>query len=353
MPLPSWTWPLKRWRRGLLAYLAEIEDRLDTIDAAIFPDAPSGLVASAVSGTQINLTWDDNSDNETGFRLERSPNGTDSWSTVTTTSADDEDHSDTGLTQSTTYYYRVIAEGSVGDSAPSNVANATTLASGDVPLLLHMDGSDTSTTFTDSGDDTLTMTAAGAAQLDTAQQQFGTASGLFDGSNSYVTTTYNTTNFDWWTQEWMAECWVRADGSWNNWFYFSGGFNIPAMFGNAVHNSLTNYWSFGPSSSGSLAFYYYNGSSNNVLSAVGLSVDTWHSIAASHVSGSLRLFANGSLLTTHSVSGTPQSSGATPLTLGKINNRTIDGWVDELRITTGTGVARTASYTPSGPFPNP
>ena len=49
-------------------------------------------------------------------------------------------------------------------------------------LLLHMNGTDGSTTFTDDGETGHTVTANGDAEIDTAQKQFGTASGLFSGT---------------------------------------------------------------------------------------------------------------------------------------------------------------------------
>ena len=54
-------------------------------------------------------------------------------------------------------------------------------------LLLHCEGADASTTFTDSGITTHTVTAQGDAQIDTAQKKFGSASGLFDGDGDYLT----------------------------------------------------------------------------------------------------------------------------------------------------------------------
>jgi C1A family cysteine protease len=91
------------------------------------PAAPSGLTATAASTSQINLSWTDNSTDETGFKIERSPDGA-SWQQIAITAANATTYSDTGLTASTTYYYQVRATNGVGDSAYSNPATATTLA---------------------------------------------------------------------------------------------------------------------------------------------------------------------------------------------------------------------------------
>ncbi len=92
------------------------------------PAAPTGLTATAVSSTSINLAWTDNSTNETGFKIERATVSTGPWSQRATTGANNTAYSDTGLTASTTYYYRVSAAGASGYSATSNVASVTTQA---------------------------------------------------------------------------------------------------------------------------------------------------------------------------------------------------------------------------------
>ncbi len=92
----------------------------------VLPAAPSGLTATAASSSQINLSWTDNSTNEACFIIQRSGNGTD-FSQVTTVGANVTSFSDTGLAASTTYYYRVIAHNTAGDSGYS-AAHATTQA---------------------------------------------------------------------------------------------------------------------------------------------------------------------------------------------------------------------------------
>ena len=72
------------------------------------------LTATVISDTQIDLSWTNvsNEDASPGYTIERSPNGSSSWSALTTKAQNVTTHSDTGLTASTRYYYRVKAEGS-------------------------------------------------------------------------------------------------------------------------------------------------------------------------------------------------------------------------------------------------
>jgi hypothetical protein len=101
------------------------------IDAPVtFANVPvdaSGLVATAYSNTQIRLTWT-NVAHETGYSIERSPNGTGSWNEVGTTAADVVTFSNTGLSALTSYYYRVRAVNDAGYGGYSSVASASTLS---------------------------------------------------------------------------------------------------------------------------------------------------------------------------------------------------------------------------------
>jgi hypothetical protein len=89
------------------------------------PAAPSGLGASAVGSSQVDLSWSDNASNETGFEVERSTNGS-SFSLAATVGSNVESWSDTGRSANTTYSYRVRAINGGGESSYSNTASATT-----------------------------------------------------------------------------------------------------------------------------------------------------------------------------------------------------------------------------------
>jgi fibronectin type 3 domain-containing protein len=89
------------------------------------PAAPSNLSGTATSGTQINLTWQDNSGTETSFAIERSPDGV-NFTQIGTTNADATSYLDTGLSLGTSYYYRVRAANAYGYSAYATAPVVTT-----------------------------------------------------------------------------------------------------------------------------------------------------------------------------------------------------------------------------------
>ena len=90
------------------------------------PNAPSDLITTPISSSQINLTWQDNSSDETGFKIERKT-GSGSYSQIATVGAGVTSYSNTSLSASTTCYYRVRAYSAAGNSDYSNEASATTL----------------------------------------------------------------------------------------------------------------------------------------------------------------------------------------------------------------------------------
>ncbi|HEY7326763.1 MAG TPA: hypothetical protein VH592_03940 [Gemmataceae bacterium] len=89
------------------------------------PVAPSNLNATVFSSRQMNISWQDNSNNETGFILQRSTNGG-SWTTISKVGANVTTYSDNTVYRGTTYSYRVCAYNSFGDSAFSNTTGSIT-----------------------------------------------------------------------------------------------------------------------------------------------------------------------------------------------------------------------------------
>jgi transcriptional regulator CtsR len=87
---------------------------------------PTTLVATALSTTQIKLTWRDNATNETGFKIERKTGSTGTWAQIATPGANVVTYTNSGRTANTKYYYRVRAYNASGNSPYSNEANATT-----------------------------------------------------------------------------------------------------------------------------------------------------------------------------------------------------------------------------------
>ncbi len=109
---------------------SEYSSTATTVTQAVpaLPAAPTGLVAAAVSKSQINLTWKDNSNNETGFRIERCMGKTcTNFVLIDTVGENVYSYSNTNLTANTTYRYRIYAYNDNGNSAYSNIVKATTL----------------------------------------------------------------------------------------------------------------------------------------------------------------------------------------------------------------------------------
>ena len=95
------------------------------------PAAAATLVASAVSASQVVLTW--GSPSKAAVKVQRSTDGT-TWATVATVTANN--YVDVGLSAGTAYQYRVLATGAGGDAVPSNTAAATTASPATLPQYL-------------------------------------------------------------------------------------------------------------------------------------------------------------------------------------------------------------------------
>jgi transcriptional regulator CtsR len=102
--------------------------------ARTFLNGPSNLVATAMSSSQINLTWTDNTTNETGFQIERKTGATGIYALIGTAAKNVRSFSNTGLAPNTEYCYRVRAVNTINVSDYSIEACAMTLSGSALPI---------------------------------------------------------------------------------------------------------------------------------------------------------------------------------------------------------------------------
>lgn len=148
------------------------------------PTAPSSLSVTATYARAIDLSWIDNSDNEYGFHLEIKTKATGTYAALTTTGPGETTYTNTGLAGETTYYYRVSAYNSIGDSSYSNEVSATTLK------VTSLDNTGQATTINHNATD---LSQIPAAWITTAKQNLHIAYGhtshgsqLIDGMTGLV-----------------------------------------------------------------------------------------------------------------------------------------------------------------------
>lgn len=98
--------------------------------ACAAPNAPTNLSATLNGSNHVDLTWTDNSSDETTFSVQRSEDGGVNYSTIATPIANSTAYQDINTNPSTTYYYRVYATNNFGNSGISNVVSVSTNAVG-------------------------------------------------------------------------------------------------------------------------------------------------------------------------------------------------------------------------------
>jgi hypothetical protein len=186
-------------------------------------------------------------------------------------------------------------------------------------LLLHMDGTNTSTSFVDSGPNALAVTAAGNAQISTAQSKYGGASGYFDGSTGYLSLTGNS-SFQFGTGDFTIEAWV----------YISANVANQQTFLDTRGAATATPFTFGLYQS-KLAFY--DGTMRQ--SSATVTTGQWYHFAACRSGGTLRLFIDG--ISYYSASSTTNfTTGANSIYIGRGFDAAAyytNGLIDDLRIT--------------------
>ena len=213
--------------------------------------------------------------------------------------------------------------------------------------LLHMNGTDTSNTFTDESGKT--WTAAADAQIDTAQSVFGGASGLFDGTGDYVDTPDHA-DFDVGAGDFTIDCWIKRNSS--------GAWNRICGQVDSTPTYSTLSWFLQINDTDHLTGGIYTGTTAKEATATGTIADTnWHHVALVRYGNTITLYKNGVADGTADVTGVTANNSAYKPTVGRLGEYTLttfNGWIDEFRFS--KGIARwtanfevpTAEYRPGG-----
>lgn len=221
--------------------------------------------------------------------------------------------------------------------ADSGLAGA---GSGVLALLCKFDGTNGSTVFTDVAGHT--MTAAGNAQISTAQSKFGGASALFDGTTDWVDVA-SSSDF----------AFGRGDFCVEGWAYMStNAARNKTLIDMRTADTQEAIWLY--ITSGQKLVLYVNGAAR-ITDATNFATTTWVHWAVTRALGVTRLFRAGVLVGTWA---DPSDYAARPLRIGAryaIASSIYDEWVgniDSMRIVTGTAIYTVAFTPPVAEFPS-
>jgi len=174
--------PLGRTSQGQVTLSSGFIYTLTPTSGKLLPPAgPSRLTAEAISASEINLSWTDNSNNEDGFRIERRTGIEDVR--FFTVGPNVQSYQDRGLNPGTRASYRVLAFNAGGDSPPSNAAVEITATGirGDVVRDFKLDAQDVGSVV----DIILQRAAQRITRLDSS-----TADTNFDGKINVIDVVY-------------------------------------------------------------------------------------------------------------------------------------------------------------------
>jgi hypothetical protein len=214
-----------------------------------------------------------------------------------------------------------------------------------VSLLLHGDGANNSTTFTDNSPSPKTIQQNFGNVISTAQSKFNGAS-IFC-NNSYMEYAANT-DFEIGGGDFTIECWYRGTST----------IGSPAIVAKGLHENSAGAYALRFQGSDAVRFYIGFGSSDANIITGTTNVRTsgeWNHIAVSKDNGSTRLFINGTQ------EGSTYTTAYTLATGGKLHigrfyysvgDGTVNGYIDDLRITKGVGRYGADFPAPTLPFPD-
>jgi hypothetical protein len=284
------------------------------------PTTPTNLTATAVSGSQINLSWTASTDDVgvTGYLIEDCAGvGCNVFARVLTVPGTT--YSVTGLTANTSYTFQVKATDAAGNFSPySNQATATTLSTVAGLVAAYSFDEGTGTTVNDLSGNGNTGTVADATW--TTSGKYGNAL-VFNGTNSFVTIP-NAASLDL-TSGMTLEAWVNPPAVLETW-------------GDVIYKGPDNYFLEGTADgSGYPAGGTTIGSADNVTFGTSvLPPNTWSYLTLTYDGTTLRLYVNGVQVSSFAESGLLATS-SDPLQIGGDSlhtNQFFRGTIDEVRV---------------------
>jgi glucose/arabinose dehydrogenase/chitodextrinase len=287
------------------------------------PTDPAGLTATAAGTSQVGLSWTASTDNAGvgGYRVERCQGtGCTNFAEVATPTATT--YSDTGLAPSTTYRYRVRAIDASGNfSGYSAVAEATTAAAPPTPPGLvgawaFAEGNGTTTA--DSSGNGNAGTLAGASW--TPLGRYGSALS-FNGAGTAVRVA-DSASLDL-TTAMTLSAWIEPTASQSGWKTILQH-ETDAYFLNASNTDGP----LRPSGGGT-----FGGNTQYLSGPTANPVNAWTNVALSYDGATLRLFINGTQVSSRAVSGAIQTTNS-PLWIGGNSpyGEYFQGLIDEVRV---------------------
>lgn len=210
-------------------------------------------------------------------------------------------------------------------------------ANSNTKLLLHMNGTDGSTTFTDSSASANAVTAIGNAQIDTAQSKFGGASGLFDGSGDYLSMP-DSADFAFGSGDFTIDLWVRFNTIQNTTFYAQS--SSGAAWCSFYYQPAVNRLWFEEGGGTGISFFGTWTPSTN----------TWYHLALVRNGNNWNIYVNGTSIASTTNSGTMTNFtgsvyvGEDPTGNSAVHG-SLDGWMDEVRVVKGAA-GWTSNFTP-------
>ena len=255
-----------------------------------------------------------------------------------------------GDTDSTTNQWKPIEyTGSYGTNGFYQTYSGT--QDGFTKCLMHMDGADGGTTFTDSSTVGSTISVSGSTHTDTSVKKIGTAAAQFDGTGDYLTIPANSAfAFT------AGNTQTSADqGTIEAWAYFNNtASSHEQILCGGSGSSKFKTWELARNSSGYISGRINKNSSPWYKAADGsttIPASTWVHMAMVRQGDDMRLYLNGvqDAVTTGVSTHNDYNSGATyPFYVGAegTNNSEIDGYIDELRISSNCRYPDGTTFTP-------